>query len=133
MISYTEQEGHPQGQDKSMTNESGSSNGGILGANWKRAPIVLLIFFGPYAAWSIYAGWANSCTGMARDVIALSKENQTLAGGYLIDLVQIENGSETEETKECSALGLWSDSSRSPVSYRRYQEFGKWYLTYTPG
>lgn len=99
---------------------------------WKAFP--LIAFFGGSLlvnkACSVYNDYQFSCRGLVGDITKASEKDSATTGVRLLDIVEIKDGAKTDKLLECSGLGIWSDSSKVPIRYKHYEEYGKWWVSY---
>jgi len=107
-----------------------------LGKNWFWGALaviaVIALFQWPrVAVWLYQAANSYTCENLVPDIVALSKENESdLFPVRLIDIVEIRTVSTTDSNISCGGLGILNNRERSPVSYRAYVEFDKWWIEY---
>lgn len=96
-----------------------------------RGAIVIAMFLSPWLAFRWYDSYSSSCQGMVGDVAKLSADNKSaLNPSRIIDVVQTSESSRQEKEIVCRGTAIWSDGRKTPISYRTYEEYGKWWLTY---
>lgn len=104
----------------------------ILGSNWKKGGAIVFLLAIFWFSPSFYRAYALSCRfGIAAAVVDTSKENRQQTNGvWVIDVVEISALEATDKSVACAGTAILSDASRRPISFRTYEDYGKWWTEY---
>lgn len=103
------------------------------GGAWHKAGIVIAMLFTPTLAGKACSAYFNNprtCEAIVGDILKASETNAATVGAKLIDIVEIKDGPKSETAIECNGLGLWSNAEKTPIRYRTYKEYDKWWVGY---
>lgn len=73
------------------------------------------------------------CENMKSEILAISKENRDQTFGiYMIGIVEESELSKDETETKCRGTAIYSNTTKTKVTYRAYREYDQWWLEAQP-